>query len=450
MRRLAPALVLALACAGGGEAPVYLHNRQDYAALRERFPGLREPNYLPFMAARVAAPGARGEAGLRRLGALLRPGRESGELLVFCRWPDAAFPLRVHVEPPRIADRFDEGLFPRPVSEYVEAVDRALALWEEAIDDRQLFTRVEEAEGADLVVRLRGEEAPTPDPTLQVLGATPLGKACRVEAGSADDERLTVRYAVGEVRVFVADQHGLLLPDQVERIALHELGHALGMHGHSPIPNDLMFRVVRDRLPRGELGAEDVNSFLSLYAIPNGTVYVALPSEAPGGVEPAPAPVGAPRLGLAPHVDARLGYEVQLPDGWTRVAMQQGVVAVDGVTWDYTSSFQILVRSYPSLDAYLERYAGAHLGRGRLVEQSELQVAGRPALRFLLESPDGRVVEELTFVEGGDGRVVVAIGESPAEQRAAFQPFFRAILDSLELHERGPGATDRDYSPSPP
>ena len=102
---------------------------------------------------------------------------------------------------------------------------------------------------------------------------TPLRGACRVEGGDPS-RRLDVRFSVGELRVRVADQYGLLLPDQVERIALHELGHALGMRGHSPIPADLMYPVVRDRLPRGELGTEDVNSFLSLYSLPKKVIVI--------------------------------------------------------------------------------------------------------------------------------------------------------------------------------
>ncbi len=449
VKGLLASLLLVLACAGAREAPLYLHNRQDYQVFRERFPELLEPNYLPFMTAKVAVPVAdAGSAPLwRRLAGLVGAEAPADELLVFCRWPDEAFPLRVHVVPPKIADRYRDSLFPRPAGEYVAAVERALALWEEGLEGRDLFELVGDAADADLRIELHGDEAPTPDPSLQVLGATPLGDACQVEAGAGGS--LTVRYAVSELRVFVADQHGLLLPDQVERIALHEVGHALGMHGHSPIPNDLMFRVARDRLPRGELGVEDVNSFLSLYAIPNGTVYAALPTEEPAGVELAPPPEGPPRLSLAPHVDARLGYEVQLPVGWTRVAMRQGVVAVDGVSWDYNGFFQIVVRFYPSLEAYMARYATAHLGGARIIEQTEVEVAGRRGLRFVLGPSEAGVVEEKTFLETGDGRVVVAIGESPAAQHAAFRPYFDAILDSLELHESGGRATDREYSPRP-
>ena len=69
-RRIAcAALLLApIASAGGAEeaeAPgVYRHNRFDYWELRERFPDLLEPNYLPFMAYRVSVPELRGIAAV--------------------------------------------------------------------------------------------------------------------------------------------------------------------------------------------------------------------------------------------------------------------------------------------------------------------------------------------------------------------------------------------------
>ncbi len=451
---LAASLVLAAAAAA---EPRYLHNRWDYEAFRAVYPEVLEPNYLPFMAARVALPAA--SPAWRRpwrwLAGWLGAAPPPPELLVFCRWSDGDFPLAVHVVPPVIDPGLGDALFPRPPGEYVAAVERALGLWEDGLEGRVGFEMAASRAEADLTIELRGEEAPTPDASVQVLGATPLGDACQVERleGTPLDprqvRRLAVRYRVPELRVFVADRHGLLLPDQVEKVALHEIGHALGMHGHSPIPNDLMFRVVRDRLPRGELGAEDVNSFVSLYSIPNGTVYRDLPEapEAPPDLaRELPTP---PRLALAPHVDPRLGFEVQLPAGWTHLAMEQGVVAVEGVTWDYTCSIQILVRGYPSLADYLGRYAGAHLGGGTLVSESDVEVAGRPALRFVLAAPEAGAIEELTFLESGDGRVVIAIGECPEPLHASSRVYFDAVLDSLELHGVGPAARGREYAPGP-
>ena len=126
------------------------------------------------------------------------------------------------------------------------------------------------------------------------------GDACEVQSASrwqrmlvglglraapeARPEQVAVRYQVPELWVYVADEFGLLNADQVERIALHEIGHALGMRSHSPVPNDLMFQMVRERPGPARLSFEDVNSFVSLYALPNGTVYHWLPG--PGDEAP--------------------------------------------------------------------------------------------------------------------------------------------------------------------
>ena len=50
----------------------YRHNRYDYWRLRDRFPDLFEPNYLPFMTYRVSPPAPGGVAGIpRRVGGAL-------------------------------------------------------------------------------------------------------------------------------------------------------------------------------------------------------------------------------------------------------------------------------------------------------------------------------------------------------------------------------------------
>ena len=79
--RGAACAALVFGCAAGGEAtapPAYHPTRWDYASFRAAHPELLDPNYLPFMTHRVA-------------------GGSEGDLLVFCRWDDAAMPLAVHV-----------------------------------------------------------------------------------------------------------------------------------------------------------------------------------------------------------------------------------------------------------------------------------------------------------------------------------------------------------------
>jgi hypothetical protein len=279
-----------------------------------------------------------------------------------------------------------------------------------------------------------GEQGPAPEEGVQVLGTTPLSRACRVSGRRPETDQMIVSFKVPVIRLYVADQHGLLPPDQVERNVLHEMGHALGMRGHSPIPADLMYEVARDRRV-SSLSNEDVNSFRALYQIPNGTVYARVPRGAPPQRPPAQAPAGPPQLGAQPYLDPRLGFGLRVPAGWRLVPAQRGVVAIDGLAWDYEGSFQVIVHGYPDVATYLRRHGERHLRDGRLVAQGPLAVAGRPAFHMTVAQREGAMLEEHLFVETGDGRVIVVIEEAPTELHAAFQPWFDAMLASLQIYQ---------------
>jgi predicted Zn-dependent protease len=457
VRRIVFAALFLASSAGAGhaeeaEAPEpYRHNRFDYWRFRDRFPDLLEPNYLPFMAYRVSPPAPNGVAAIaRRVADWL--GLESAsteDLLVFCHWSQSELPLRVAIVAPEIDDEIAYEFWSRSPDDYVAAVERALAIWERDLEGQVRFEGVESSEQATLVLRIMGEEAPAPDPTVQVLGTASLGDACRVLGGEPASGRLEVRYQARELRIYVVDQHGLLLPDQVERVALHEIGHAIGMRGHSPIPADVMFEVARDRLGPDGLGAEDVNSFLSLYAIPSGTVYTSLAAAKRRATDRPALPEGPPRLALAPHVDARRGFEIQMPMGWLRIPTPFGVVAVNGVPWDYDASVQIIVRRYETIESYLDRHAAAHFGASAITSVDDAPVAGHPARRFTLSRSDYGLAEEFVFIESGDGRVLISIAEWPVERQSAYRPWFDAILASLEIQDGSKPGADRDYTSGP-
>jgi hypothetical protein len=399
------------------QQPDYVPGRHDYVAFRTAWPEVHEPNYLPFMAHRVPR------------------GNGLGDALVFCRWDDGAMPLAVHVAAPAIPAALEDEFEMNDPAVYVAAVERALATWEREMEGLVRFRRVDDPADARIAISLRGEAAPVVDGERRVLGSTRLGHACLVEGMDPDAERMRVRFEAGPLTIFVADEFGLLSADQVEWIALHEIGHALGMRAHSPIPADLMYEVMRDRvLVREGLSTEDSNSFVSLYRLPNGTLYADADTEQEHS--DAPPPSGPPMLALAPHVDSRHGFRVKLPHGWMRVETAQGVAAVDGVTWDYSASYQVVVSGQPSLDAYLERYGAWYAGRGRLLRGEELIVNGHPALQGVLVRPGSDLVEELTLIESGDGRVVVVTAECAAEHYARYAPWFDAVLASLEIEPR--------------
>ncbi len=399
------------------EGPAYRPSRHDYERFRAAHPQVIEPNVLPFMAHRVRTP-------------------DGGEALVFCRWPAERFPLAVAIESSPIPEALQHEFDPIPLRAFVAAVDAALRAWERELEGLVRFRRVRASEPADLRLRLVPGLGPAPESTVSVLGTAPLARACRVRGHGPRPGLLEVAFEVPEVVLYLADHYGLLPPDLVHRVALHEVGHALGMRGHSPVPADLMYPVARDSLSARRPSESDINSFVSLYALPNGTVYRRLE----GGVaEPAAAappnrpPPGEPRLAPAPHVDARFGYELRVPEGWVRLETTRGMIAADGVIWDYGATFQVIVRGYPSLAEYLARHEAAHVGAGVVLARRRTQVAGRPALRLLVRDRQPGWIEEIHFLETGDGRVVVVIADSEAEAWPAYRPWFRATLASLEV-----------------
>jgi predicted Zn-dependent protease len=430
-------------------AEPYRHNRDDYEAFRIVYPEVLEPNYLPFMLHEVPArPLSAWEQVQDEVADWLGGAPvDVPKRLIVCRWAPEDLPLQVFIEPPATTDLGEDEMRPAAPEEFVGAVVRALRRWDQALEGLVEFEMVDAPGAADLHIRILGEVAPTPDPGVRVLGSAALGDCCEVTGGDPE-LRLDVRYRVSALRLYVADEHGLLLARQVENIALHEIGHALGMRGHSPLPSDLMYAVARDRIPREGLGASDVNSFLSLYRVPNGTVYVDPGRPANGaGTAGTRGPGGAVRLALAPHVDAGRGFEVQLPEGWTRLRSPYGVAAVNGVAWDHEASLQVNVHRIATIEEYLERYGRAHRRDSRMLSRDRHEIAGRRAETAYLHTRYG-TRERFTLVESGEGRLVVLIAECPEEAFEDYAPWFDAVAASVTL---GPeDGTVHEYLPDAP
>jgi hypothetical protein len=396
-------------------------------------PDLLEPNYLPFLAHRIS-----GDAG-------------DGDALVFCRWSDDDMPLPVYIGTPEIPDEIQDEFDPKDPSAYVAAVEAALAMWQRDLEGLVRFRRVASPEEAKLSLMLIADRGPTPDPGLTVLGTAPLAGSCVAHGRVSGALVLDVQFSVPRARLYIADEFGLLGADQVQWIALHEIGHALGMRWHSPIPGDLMFEVVRDRILVNGLSTEDVNTFVSLYQLENGSVFGHLPSDAEtvAKADSIPPPSGPPKLAMAPFVDSRHGFEVRPPAGWMRLETARGMVAVDGVTWDYSASFQVIAERYPTIEAYLDRFAAHYLAKGRVLRWQFTEVRGLRALQASVVAHDELAVEQFVFIEAGDGRLIVVVADSSVEEAAAYVPWFEAALASLEIwgaSEAGaadPGETPR-------
>ncbi|TDJ14903.1 MAG: matrixin family metalloprotease [Deltaproteobacteria bacterium] len=415
VRALGIGLALAqLCCAGGSKHPAVPHipTYREYFSFKQGWTDeLLEPNYLPFMLHRHDA------------------GDAAGDWLYLCRWTDSEMPLTVHVADVEIPDALQGEFTRRDPAVYTAAVRAALATWEEALEGVVRFRIVEDPRQARLRVVLQGAVAPVPEPMRTVFGHTPL--SCDVR-GHPDPYRFDVEFRVQSLKLWLADEYGLLTPDQFQWIALHEIGHALGMKGHSPIPADLMFPIVRNRMLVNEgLSTEDVDSFLSLYRLPNGTVYGRVPLAGIDG--PKPVEPGTPQLTMGPYVDSRLGFELRTPLNWVRVTTPRGMMVVHGTTWDPLASFQVIVERYPTIEAYLDRYGPYYRDRGRATQPANVVVNGRRAIQLEIAHFDEPRTEQITFIQVGDGRLMIVIADAPREQLESYRPWFTAALASLRI-----------------
>ncbi|HKC50383.1 MAG TPA: matrixin family metalloprotease, partial [Myxococcota bacterium] len=302
------ALAISAACAGHGAPAEYTHNRWDYFRFTARAGPQPEPNYLPWAMHRKELP-------------------DGGEALVACRWADDALPLRYFVESPVIPEALAGEWSTRSALDYVTAVDEAFALWQRAIGGAQRFARAASPGEAQLTIHLRAEIEEVPQG--QVLGVVH-GEAdrCSVKRAGPTPDRVEIAFAPHDASVFIADPLGLLTPRQVRAVALHEIGHLLGVSGqHSPLAGDVMYPVAGDRRIEA-LSEHDKNTLRALYALPPGTVYAHLRETR----ETKSSDVRAVTPKLADETrDARHGFAVHFPKRWQVIQTPSGWIAVDGV-----------------------------------------------------------------------------------------------------------------------
>ena len=169
---------------------------------------------------------------------------------VLVHWPVEKMPLRVHLPRP------PKGLFPEPDAIY-DSVREGVTDWSDvAAPGVPRFAFVDVAGDADIDVSW--ESKPTGawyvaycQPSLDLMARRFVGPAHVLVTGRWQDGRL-------------ADIH------DVYAVVLHEMGHALGLLGHSPDPGDIMYPSVPGQAVAG-LSTRDRNTLRLVYEKPVGT-----------------------------------------------------------------------------------------------------------------------------------------------------------------------------------
>jgi predicted Zn-dependent protease len=159
------------------------------------------------------------------------------------RWPLKRFPLRVHIVSADILKSY------RP--EYEEAVRQSIDDWDKATVGQIGLKIVDSVDDADITVNFVDDlHAP----------------ALRAEAGKAQLHGSMEGVDSASVQLLTLspfpDQ--LMTKDFMRMIAVHEIGHALGLTGHSPYEEDVMFPALSNQ--RG-ITSRDVATLYKLYEI---------------------------------------------------------------------------------------------------------------------------------------------------------------------------------------
>jgi predicted Zn-dependent protease len=164
---------------------------------------------------------------------------------VLLRWSDRQMPLKIFLpEPP-------EGLFSAP-EVYFDAVRAGVLSWTDvAGPGLPRFEFVEAIGDADIPIQWAREPQGNWYVAYTMMNVVPSQRRFDVA-----QLLVTARWAGGRIAA----------PEEVCRVVLHEMGHALGFAGHSPDPGDVMYPSATVT----ELSERDRATLAALYARPVG------------------------------------------------------------------------------------------------------------------------------------------------------------------------------------
>lgn len=147
----------------------------------------------------------------------------------FYRWLQNRLPLKVYVQPaqgvPGYRDAFGKALF------------ESFAAWSQASQNRITFTQVPVPMMADITCSFTGNPY-----DVRQTGTDVEQGICRLRFVNPKQSNF-IRIEHADLRILTVDRETgkPISDDDMKKTCLHELGHALGLHGHSTNNHDIMF-----------------------------------------------------------------------------------------------------------------------------------------------------------------------------------------------------------------
>jgi predicted Zn-dependent protease len=141
---------------------------------------------------------------------------------------------------------------------WINAVDRAITNWQQYLP----LQKVDHPEGADILIR-RARMPLRLGPKGQILPMRMAETTYQVTQKTNQSDRLSSDSLTHQVTI-------ILSPNQADLTLLaaarHELGHGLGIWGHSPDPTDVMYFSQVRQPP--EISDRDINTLKRIYGQP--------------------------------------------------------------------------------------------------------------------------------------------------------------------------------------
>ncbi len=176
------------------------------------------------------------------------------------RWADKDIPIKIYIANGDAVPGYQQA--------YSKSLQDALAAWEEASEGKIKFEQVPTADKASITFKWSDNPKDVSNPA---------------EGGEA--KLIPYGNALRSVRLVVLTTKrlpGMVLNAQVIKfICIHELGHALGIAGHSQSPNDIMFSSLPLNFEQLKLSERDGKTLRKLYA----TEVAAAPDDSPSTTE---------------------------------------------------------------------------------------------------------------------------------------------------------------------
>lgn len=167
------------------------------------------------------------------------------------RWPDSAMPIRVYVAPFRWYEKSKQ----QESYAYNQMVFNAFDTWSQISKGKITFQQLASLDGSQIDLSWRRVDRKSLGHCEYLVNPQSLIYSAEIKIGISD----------GIIHAQYNDM------DEVKHTILHEIGHALGILGHSDGPDDIMF--VPHQYGVVDLSSRDIETINTLYDLPTAFDY---------------------------------------------------------------------------------------------------------------------------------------------------------------------------------